>query len=124
MIQTKQGEQVAVPFKCGACGGEGGSEVATCSVCDAPESRGGGCAHARWRWEECPDCLGTGLEQCGVCGDDSATELMEDGTKACRFCFEGGCEPNDDTEPSDSWDSESNRMMADFYARRDRERAS
>lgn len=119
--QSTQMESVAVDFKCPECGGEGGSEYASCPVphCD-PDPRIG-CSHAKWTFEECEACGGSGLVRCSRCESAPATDLDDwDDEPVCRECLDerrfDASLP--DTEPSDPITNASYREMAEYYRER------
>jgi hypothetical protein len=58
------GTQMESAMRCQACAGQGGNEVVRCYQpgCTEADSRQG-CSHARWEWERCAECDGTGSER-------------------------------------------------------------
>lgn len=71
MKAALQIESVALNFRCQNCDGTGSTEV--------------------FGFEgvyECEACAGDGLEPCGLCGEEPSTDLLDDGTKCCRSCYE------------------------------------
>lgn len=108
-LQTEHGSRLDPRLACPDCSGSG--KVVVPVSCDCIGRCGCGGEDA-----PCPECLGSGRQPCGICGDDGTVVR---GTEVC--C--GTCDPEregdgDDTEPSDPCNSASYEAMAAFYGER------
>lgn len=96
---------------CVDCGGSGETIVRGCS-------HQGNCPCGEDKAFPCPRCEGSKVEGCAFCGEPSVMVHPHIGD-ACQQCAdrgdEGGCDSG--AEPSDPWDSETNRMIAEHYRR-------
>jgi hypothetical protein len=105
----------SVDFRCRTCDGEG--EIPGAVACSIGcTCQGQVCGH---EWGECPECDGKGVQPCAFCDEEPASEVGDDGDLICSGC-RWGTEPDDDTEPSDPVDTDSYRMMEEFYRERSR----